>query len=81
MQVPIFVLLFLATVYVPQHLLSGWIDTAAQYNPATYLLNAGRGFVAAEPQDSGLAFVLVIAMVALLGLWAMRSLRRAERGL
>jgi ABC-2 type transport system permease protein len=81
MQVPIFVLLFLAPVYVPQHLLAGWIDTAAQYNPATYLLNAGRGFVGAAPQDSGLAFGLVLAMVAVLGLWAMRSLRRAERGL
>jgi ABC-2 type transport system permease protein len=81
MQVPIFVMLFLAPVYVPQHLLSGWIDVAAQYNPATYLLNAGRGFVAAAPHDSGLAFALAGAMVVLLGVWALRSLRRAERGL
>lgn len=81
MQVPIFVLLFLAPVYVPQHLLTGWIDTAAQYNPATYLLNAGRGFVAGVPQDTALAFGLVMALVGLLAVWAMTSLRRAERGL
>lgn len=81
MQVPIFVTLFLAPVYVPQDLLHGWIDTAAQYNPATYLLNAGRGFVAAVPQDTGLAFALAGALVLVLAVWAMRSLRRAERGL
>ncbi len=81
MQVPIFVGLFLAPVYVPQALLTGWIDTAAQYNPATYLLNAGRGFVAGVPEDTALAFGLGCALVVVLGTWAMTSLRRAERGL
>jgi ABC-2 type transport system permease protein len=81
MQVPIFVGLFLAPVYVPQHLLNGWINTAAQYNPATYLLNAGRGFVADVPHDTVLAFGLGLALVAVLGVWAVTSLRRAERGL
>ena len=38
MQVPIFVLLFLAPVYVPLSLLNGWIHTVASYNPMTALL-------------------------------------------
>src|SRR5207244_4543145 len=45
MQIPIFVGLFLAPVYVPLKLLTGWINTVASYTPVTALMTAGRGFV------------------------------------
>jgi len=41
MQVPVFLTLFLAPVYVPLGLLSGWIHAVASVNPATAFLGAG----------------------------------------
>ena len=78
MQVPIFLTLFLAPVYVPLALLQGWIHTVAQANPATFLLEAGRGFVAGEPVQVATAFALALAAVALFSVWALRGLRSAE---
>ena len=34
MQMPVFIVLFLAPVYVPLALLSGWISAVAQRQPA-----------------------------------------------
>ena len=81
MQVPIFVLLFLAPVYVPLTLLNGWIHTVASYNPMTALLTAGRGFLSGAPDKSAIAFASGAGIVALMALYAVRGLRRAERGL
>ena len=80
MQTPIFVLLFLAPVYVPLDLLDGWIHAVASWNPLTALLEAGRGFISGAPDHSALAFALAFGLVALMALWAVRGLRRAEAG-
>jgi ABC-2 type transport system permease protein len=40
MQIPVFLVLFLAPVYVPRDLLSGWLETAAQVNPFTPIVDA-----------------------------------------
>jgi ABC-2 type transport system permease protein len=37
-----FPLTFITATFVPANLLSGWLKTAAQYNPITYLLDAMR---------------------------------------
>ncbi len=80
MQTPVFILLFLAPVYVPLPALDGWIHAVASWNPLTAFLEAGRGFISGVPEDSGLAFALAFALVALMALWAVRGLRRAEAG-
>ena len=80
MQTPIFILLFLAPVYVPLDALDGWIHAVASWNPLTALLEAGRGFISGVPDESGLAFGLAAALVALMAVWAVRGLRRAEAG-
>lgn len=80
LQIPVFTILFLAPVYVPLDLLDGWISAVAPYNPATAFLEAGRGFISGEPAKSGIAFAAAAAMVALLGLYALRGLRKAEAG-
>ena len=49
MQTPVFMLLFLAPVYVPLDLLQGWIHASRGFNPLTFLLEAGRGFIEGEP--------------------------------
>jgi ABC-2 type transport system permease protein len=78
MQVPIFLTLFLAPVYVPLDLLQGWIHAVAKVNPATFFLEAGRGFIVGDPTEVLTAFGLVLALVAVFVLWALRGLRRAE---
>ena len=43
MQTPVFLILFLAPVYVPLGLLKGWIHAVATVNPATAFLDAAAG--------------------------------------
>lgn len=78
-QLPVFVLLFLAPVYVPVGLLTGWIRDIARINPATPVLEAGRGLLAGTPADLALSFSLLAAGIAVTGIWALRGLSSAER--
>jgi ABC-2 type transport system permease protein len=78
MQLPIFLILFLAPVYVPLELLSGWIHAVATVNPVTALLEAGRGFIAGDPTVVGLAFAIAIALPIVFALWSRGGLRSAE---
>ena len=79
MQTPVFLVLFMAPVYVPLDLLSGWIHTVASLNPATALLNAGRGLISGGPGDVALGFACAVGLAAGFCWWAMRGLRSAER--
>jgi len=79
MQMPVFVTLFLAPVYVPLDLLDGWIQAVATVNPATRLLESGRGFIAGDPSGVALAFSAGVGLAAGFALWALRGLRSAER--
>ena len=78
MQMPVFLILFFAPVYVPLSLLRGWIHAVAVINPLTRVLEAGRGFIAATPTDVASAFVAAAALAAGFSFWALRGLRRAE---
>jgi ABC-2 type transport system permease protein len=78
MQVPVFLTLFLAPVYVPLDLLGGWIHAVASVNPATFLLEAGRGLIAGEPVEVLPAFAIGLAGVVLFSFWALRGLKSAE---
>lgn len=79
MQLPVFLLLFLAPVFVPFQLLDGWLRGVASVNPFTPLLEASRNLIAGSSAGVGLAFVAVVALAALLSLWALTGLRSAER--
>lgn len=79
MQIPLFLGLFFAPAFVPLALLTGWLHDVAVYNPVTYLLQAGRGFIAGQPTDLGLAWGVLGVLIPLFTLWAMRGLRAAER--
>ena len=78
MQLPVFLVLFFAPVYVPIDLLAGWIETIASVNPTTALLETGRSLLAGSPEDVVLAFALALGLAAAFALWALRGLRRAE---
>jgi ABC-2 type transport system permease protein len=78
MQFPVFLILFLAPVYVPLDLLDGWIHTIASINPVTALLEAGRGFISGDPILVAASFAIAIGLTALFTLWARGGLRSAE---
>jgi ABC-2 type transport system permease protein len=78
MQMPVFLVLFFAPVYVPLELLEGWIEGVATVNPLTYLLETGRGFVAGDAPHIAGAFAIAIGLGVLFWVWAFRGLRSAE---
>ena len=78
MQMPVFLVLFFAPVYVPLRLLQGWIHDVAIVNPLTRVLEAGRGFLAGTPTEVGAAFGAALALAVFFSLWAVRGLRKAE---
>ena len=79
MQMPVFLILFLAPVYVPVELLTSWIHAVAEVNPITPIVEAQRepdrrelGPASASPTLAG------AAMVAVFLVWAITGMRRAE---
>jgi ABC-2 type transport system permease protein len=78
MQMPVFLLLFLAPVYVPLALLGDTLHAIARFNPLTYALESGRGFLAGDPVHVALGFGLPLLVAVMLTVWALRGLRSAE---
>jgi ABC-type multidrug transport system permease subunit len=78
MQMPVFLILFFAPVYVPLALLEGWIHAVASANPMTALLEAGRGLISGEPELTLAAFAIAVGLILGFSLWALRGLRSAE---
>jgi ABC-2 type transport system permease protein len=78
MQMPVFLVLFFAPVFVPLSLLEGWIHALATVNPITRVLEAGRGFIDGSPTEVLAAFAAAAGLALLLSLWAVRGLRSAE---
>jgi ABC-2 type transport system permease protein len=78
MQMPVFMILFFAPVYVPLSLLAGWLHTVAHVNPLTRVIETGRSLIAGAPEHVALAYGLAALLVVGFGAWAARGLRRAE---
>jgi ABC-2 type transport system permease protein len=78
MQMPVFLVLFFAPVYVPLKLLSGWIHAVAVVNPVTRVLEAGRSFIAGSPTEVAAAYGSALGLALLFSLWALGGLRKAE---
>src|SRR5580700_9323016 len=78
-QMPVFIALFLAPVYVPLPVLTGWIHDVARYNPITKALEAGRGLLAGTPVEVGAAFAFLAVAACVLTVFARGGLRSAER--
>jgi ABC-type multidrug transport system permease subunit len=78
-QMPVFLLLFLAPVFVPINLLTSWIHDVANINPVTAVLEAGRSLMAGSPVKVALAFAALAGGAVLMGTFARRGLASAER--
>lgn len=78
LQTPVLIALFLVPVYTPRDLLSGWVQTAADGNPITPIVEAARGLIIGEPERVALAFGISAALLLVLAIWAVTGLRSAE---
>lgn len=78
MQMPVFLILFFAPVYVPLTLLQGWIHAVAVINPLTRVVDAARSLIAGSPAEVAAAYGTGIALAAFFSVWALRGLRKAE---
>ena len=78
MQMPVFIVLFFAPVYVPLTLLEGWIEISAKLNPVTYVIEAERSLLAGDEVHVLFAFAIAFGLVALFSVWSLRGLRKAE---
>ena len=78
MQMPVFLVLFFAPVYVPLALLQGWIHAVAVVNPLTRVLEAARGLMSGAPTEVAAAYGTAAVLAVLFSLWALRGLRKAE---
>jgi ABC-2 type transport system permease protein len=78
MQVPVFLFLFLAPVYVPRHLLGGWVHSVAPFNPATHVMETARELIAGQGADYLATLGIVSALLAAVFVFAIRGLRQAE---
>jgi ABC-2 type transport system permease protein len=78
-QLPAFLIIFTAPVYVPRDLLEGWVSSVADFNPITAVLEAGRELIIGAPAEMLLAVGAAGGLMALTVIWAVTGLRRAER--
>ena len=76
MQMPVFIILFLAPVYVPLDLLAGWVQAVAQVNPFTALIEGGRDLISGQrlPAAAGVRG-RAAALGAVFLAWAVRGVR------
>jgi ABC-2 type transport system permease protein len=78
MQMPVFIILFLAPVYVPLSLLSGWIHGVARFNPFTALIEGGRDLISGQSVDLLVVYGIAIVMALAFTVWGITGLRKAE---
>ena len=77
-QLPAFLIIMTAPVYVPRELIEGWVATAADVNPMTAMLEAGRNLIIGAPAETLVALAIVAGLILVMLNWARTGLRRAE---
>jgi ABC-type multidrug transport system permease subunit len=78
MQAGMFVLILTTTAYAPLALLTGWLHTVAEYNPATQIVETARqGFVGGVTwSDTWPGLIALVGLLAVLTAFALRGMRR-----
>ncbi|MCW2925101.1 MAG: hypothetical protein JWM98_2505 [Thermoleophilia bacterium] len=79
MQIPMFLAVFMAPVFVPLDVLQGWLHGAASINPVSYIMTANRQLLAGQAADVLPAVLAVAGLFVVLLAWALTGVRSAER--
>ena len=77
-QLPAFLIIMTAPVYVPRDLIEGWVSTVSSVNPMTAMLEAARNLIIGAPAETLLAVGIAAGLIAVMVNWARTGLRRAE---
>jgi ABC-type multidrug transport system permease subunit len=81
MQAGMFTLILTTTAYAPLELLTGWLQTVAEYNPMTQVIEAARqGFVTGGItwSETWPGLLCLAGLIALFAWWALRGMNRAS---
>jgi ABC-2 type transport system permease protein len=72
---------FMSVTFMQKGLMPGWMQTAADYNPLNWAVEAGRAAVSASPDWASIAGKggLLVAFLFACGLFAMRAFRTYQR--
>ncbi len=78
MQAGMMAVIFTTTAYAPLALLQPWLRSVAEANPVTQVVDAARqGFIGAVTwSETWPGIVALAALLAILGAWALREMRR-----
>ncbi len=76
-SMPLFLALMLSPAFVPRALLSDWLESVADYNPYTAILEGSRGLISGNPVGPGLAFLVVACLILVFTAWSLSGLRAA----
>lgn len=78
MQAGMLTLILCTTAYAPQELLTGWLATIAEINPATPIVEMTRqGFIGTVTwAETWPGLVALAGFIIVLGAWALREMRR-----
>jgi ABC-type multidrug transport system permease subunit len=78
MQAGMMAVIFTTTAYAPLALLQPWMRSVAEVNPVTQVMDAARqGFLGAVTwAETWPAILVLLALIATLGAWALREMRR-----
>lgn len=78
MQAGMLTLILTTTAYAPQELLTGWLATVAEINPATHIVEMARqGFVGEVTlTETWPGVVALIGFMIVLSAWALRGMTR-----
>ena len=81
MQTGVFITIFLSTAQMPLEFLTGWLQEVARFNPMTEVLALARqGFLGEVTwSDTWPGLVALAAMIGLLGLFALRGMRKIDQ--
>ena len=79
MQIPMFIGIFIAPVFVPIDMLQGWLHAAARYNPVTYVMTADRSLLVGSTAGLAEAVLAITGLFVVLAWWAHGGVRSAER--
>ena len=77
-QLPAFLLIMTAPVYVPRELIEGWVSSVSDVNPMTAMLETARNLVIGAPAETFVALGIAAGLIVLTAVWARTGLRRAE---
>ena len=80
MQLPILLATFLAPVYAPRELMTGWVGAVADVNPVSALYEAGRALLAGDPERVLPAFSICGGLIVLFSIYAGLGVRKATQG-